>query len=344
VEGELLNIPGFLTNSSFQKYSYSTYHDMKMNMPHVTAAAMSWAEAGFTYGRICMKKEKDFLKAAITVNALVGFDGVYADIKKFDYARPDTNFLAVTNVDASFGHAIGSNNGSGVNPMTVQGKGLGTTIGVTYVHNRKPKAYACNTEADNLRKYKYRIGASLIDIGNIHFDSKEASVVNLKSTSPVYWDSINTIKINSLQSLDTTLTNHIGGTAKNAPFNIWLPMAFSAQFDYSFTPHVYGNLSIVNRLHFFGNEISRPNQTNLSLRYERRTFETAVNFTLFECSQPALGAAVRYGFFFIGSDRLLQAVSYADLKSLDVFFGIKFNFCQIIKKKNTAGCPAFKPQ
>src|SRR6185369_5935535 len=105
---------------------------------------------------------------------------------------------------------------------------------------------------------------------------------------------------------------------------------------------VYANLTVLNRLHFFGNEIARPNQTNLSFRYERRTFETSVNFTLFEYSQPSMGAAIRYGFFFIGTDRLLEAISLADLNSVDAFFGVKMNFCDIVKKKNTAGCPAFK--
>ena len=109
---------------------------------------------------------------------------------------------------------------------------------------------------------------------------------------------------------------------------MWLPLAVSTQFDYSFTPKIYGNLSLVKRIHFTENQIARGDQMNLSVRYEKRKFEANLNYTLFEWDQPSLGLGIRYKWFVIGSDRLLQFIGLSDTQAFDFFFGFKFQFCK----------------
>ena len=120
-----------------------------------------------------------------------------------------------------------------------------------------------------------------------------------------------------------------------------LPAGISAQFDYALTKHIYANASWVNRLYFTPSEVARANQLDLSARYEKRKWEASIDYTLFEYSQSALGVGLRYGFFVIGTDRLLEWIGVSDVKSFDLFFGFKFNFCEWpFTKKN---CPAYAP-
>jgi len=43
------------------------------------------------------------------------------------------------------------------------------------------------------------------------------------------------------------------------------------------------------------------------------------------------------------TDRLGDLAGFQDLKSADVFFGIKFNLCNLPgKKKHSVSCPAYK--
>ncbi|MBK7851501.1 MAG: hypothetical protein IPJ66_10295 [Bacteroidetes bacterium] len=75
------------------------------------------------------------------------------------------------------------------------------------------------------------------------------------------------------------------------------PSAVSLQFDYCIVPKVYANASWVNRLHFGPKQVARGNQVDLSIRYERRKFEAAADFTMFEYKQPSAGIGLRYSFF-----------------------------------------------
>jgi len=341
-EGEALHLPNFFSPEEQDKLKNSIYFGDPITTPHVTSAAMSWAEYGVTYGRVGIRQEKDFLKWAVTLNLLQGFEGMYADIRKLNYSITDTNVATIHLMDATIAHALPSGNGSAGDIFSSRGWGLGTTIGVTYIHQMKQRGYDCNKASDTQKKYKYRLGASIIDIGRVQF-TRDAQSAIAQTSSDQVWSNLDKTKFGSFNSFDTTLVSHVGGSISNKPFNIWLPMALSVQFDYCLTPQVYANASVVQRIHFAGNELARGNQDVLSLRYERRRFETAFNFSLYEYSQPAMGASLRYMFFFIGTDRLGDLAGFQDLKSADVYFGIKFSLCDLPgKKKHSTSCPAYK--
>jgi len=343
-EGELLKLPNFFSPDAVNNLKNTAYYGEPFNMPHITAAGMSWAEYGVTYGRVGIKKEKDFLKWAVTLNYLQGFDGMYLDVRKMNYAVTDTNTATIHAMDATFAHALpsGGNGGGPSDIFTNRGWGLGSTIGVTYIHQLKQHGYDCGTAADHSMKYKYRFGASLIDIGRIQFN-RDAESALVQTNSDQVWSQLDKTKFGSFGAFDSTLVNHVGGSISNKPFDIWLPMALSMQFDYSLTPQVYANASVVQRIHFAGNELARGNQGVLSIRYELRRFEVNTNVSLYEYSQPAMGASLRYLFFFVGTDRLGDLAGFQDLKSADVYFGFKYNLCDLhVSKKHSVSCPAYK--
>jgi hypothetical protein len=322
---------GFLLYDGFR---YPPFYGQPISAHPFTAASASWFEIGGTYGKVYRDNEKEFIKWAANGNLLIGMNGFYYDQRSLALTSVDTSTIVVHSFDATLTHATGNSF------FGLRGAGLSTTLGATYMSKPNKGAFDCNMSNDKQRKYNYRIGASLIDIGAIYFFN-QAEQMNTATTSDVIWNGVDTIKYGSLRELDTTIVSHLGGNISNKNFMVWLPLAMSIQFDYQVKPNIFANASIVNRIHFTANEIARGNQLNLSVRYERRRYEGALNFTMFEYKQPSLGLGLRYRFFVIGTDRLLQMLGMTDVKAFDFFFGIKFQFC---KKPFSKGpdCPAYQ--
>jgi hypothetical protein len=293
----------------------------------------SWFEAGGTYGKVFREDEHNIFKWAANVNLLIGLSGYAYDNTTLDFTQIDSSQLIVHKMEASYSHTTSES------PFAIQGFGLSTTTGITYIKNPNRGAFDCNMSNDRLKKYKYRLGVSLIDLGLIRFISNTQQY-SVNTSNDFVWNGTDTLGFPSLNSLDSNLYRNLGGTFEDKNFNIWLPLGISAQFDYQLQANLFANASVVNRIHLNKNQIARGNQINLSIRYERRRYEGALSFSMFEYSQPNVGIGLRYRSFVIGTDRLLQMLNLSDAKSFDIFFGLKFQFC---KRPFSPGpdCPAY---
>jgi hypothetical protein len=223
----------------------------------------------------------------------------------------------------------------------LHGAGLRSSIGLVYIKDINRGAFDCNMSNDRQRKYKYRLGISLLDVGLIHYfnNSRTTTIVN---SSNVSWNGLDSAESHSIKTIDNALAAELGGKVEDNSFNIWLPLAASIQFDYQIRPNLFANLSTVNRIKFTDDMIARGNQINLSARYERRRFEATLSASLFEYEKTAIGLGLRYRWFVIGTDRLLETLGLSDNNNYDVYFGLKFQFC---KKPFSPGpdCPAYGP-
>ena len=289
---------------------------LKRSLHPFSSAYATWLELGGTYGKVIREDEFHILKWGANVNALLGLSGHYFDAKSFDYTTLDS------------GQMIG-----------IYGAGLSTTLGLTYIKDLNRGAFDCNMSNDRQRKYKYRLGISIHDLGMIHYFNN-ATVHTVKNTSDEYWNGLDSYETNSIKRIDEALVRELGGTSEDKSFNIWLPLAASVQFDYQIRPNIFANITALNKFHFTPNQISRGNQINLSGRYERRRFEATVSVSLFEYEKTALGLGLRYRFLVIGTDRLLSTLGLSEDNNYNVFFGLKFQFC---KKPFSPGpdCPAY---
>lgn len=339
-EVSALNVPWHLSKFIYEDYNYPSYFGRRFSSEKFSAATMSWLELGGTYGRVYRESDKRYIKWAINGNLMAGINGAYLDMRKFEYTFTDTAQMRVHAMDATFSHAADNDNNS--NFLGIRGAGAGTTIGATYIRKRNPAAFDCNKSNDHLRKYKYRVGVSLMDVGAIRW-FRQSRILTVESSNDRVWDGMDTTLLDNFQQLDNALVTRISGSREDKGFFLWLPTALSVQFDYSITPHLYANASLVNRLHFTPNQIARGNQAGISLRYEKRKWEANLNYNFFEYSQGSLGLGVRYWFFVIGSDRLLQTLGLSDVRAADFFFGFKWNVCSSLFGKNKGpDCPAFQ--
>ncbi len=332
-EASVLGVPSHLAYTFYSGFHAQEIFGQRFNSTPFSFASATWLELGGTYGRVLRESEKHYLKWAGTGNLLIGFNGLYGDVRNFDYTVLDSSNTVFHNVNARIGKAIDDSF------ISLRGAGLSTTLGATYMHKRRQGGFDCNKSNDNVKKYDYRIGVSLIDLGTIRYFRK-SQVIDLITTTNRVWTGIDSANV-GLNNLGTTLVSKVSGSIREEGFYVWLPLALSTQIDYAFTTKVYGNLSFVKRIHFTENQIARGDQMNLSVRYEKRKFEANLNYTLFEWKQPSLGLGIRYKFFVIGTDRLLQIVGLSDVQAFDFFFGFKFQFC---KKPFSPGpdCAAFQ--
>ncbi|HNS12132.1 MAG TPA: DUF5723 family protein [Bacteroidia bacterium] len=341
-EFSVLKAPAELSKMVYEEYNYQPAFGQRYRSDGFSAAWLGWLEVGGTYGKVFRESEKHYLKAAATVNLMVGMTGAYLKFDELEYTLQDTSTLIVHKLNATLAHSSSPTSTGTSGLFGFRGLGLGTTLGATYMHKRQSSGFECSRVADRVKKYDYRIGVSLMDLGLVHF-FKNSSKTELQTSTDRIWNGIDSTDINNVNSLDTILSNRINGVqvSESKNFSMITPTAISIQFDYSITPRVYANLSWVNRIHFGANQVARGNQLDLSVRYEKRRWEVNGNISLFEYQRPAAGIGFRYAFFIIGTDRLLEWVNLSDVYTFDFFFGLKFNLCELSLRTRNPECPAF---
>jgi hypothetical protein len=142
------------------------------------ANGTAWAYIGLTYGRELINKKKNYLKAAITLKANFGLlnntfqsDNLYVDVFNRDFARKANGTM-----NTYYSNAFYSDNKFQTPSFGLNNLGFGADIGLIYEkRDGRDYKYEMDCKSDNLRndlnKYKYRIGISVIDFGQVAFNS-----------------------------------------------------------------------------------------------------------------------------------------------------------------------------
>lgn len=329
------SVPSALTKAFSTDFDYAPLHSVTFTDMKLNAAGMFLGDIGFTYSRVYMNHEKHWLAWGVTVKGLVAFDGLYLHADVGDYSIPDSSTLNMNHVNLDYGHALTSD---GTSAFNVRGFGGSADLGVVYIHKRNQGAYECGKDADRKKRYKYKLSAALIDMGYVAFN-RQASRLQIDDGT-IRWNGIDTAEFKGIDDVDKELSARSGGASISDRFGMFTPSAASVQFDYCIKKRWYANLGIVQRVPLSHREVYRANSIALVPRYETRKFEASISANMYEYEQVYMGAAVRYLFFVIGSDRLLSFVGN-DIRSMDIFFGFKYNSCMLQKKyKNKkSACP-----
>jgi hypothetical protein len=333
------NFPEPLARLLYERYGYAPYAGRKFESEKTLRSdIVSWYELGGTYGRVVFDSEKHMLKWAVSGNLLIGTNALHLQADPIAYSVADTGTVIATDLDARLRYALDPEGSTLGNLLAPRGAGLGTTIGVTYFKPFYRGGFDCNRSNDRVKKYKYRIGASLIDIGHIRW-FRQTTQVDINAQGNRAWTQLDSLRFSSMQAVQNSAVNALGGTISDAGFGSWLPTALSVQADYSILPTVYANLSWVNRIRFAPNQAVRGNQVTLSARYETRNFEANINSNLYEYERVHLGLGLRYRFLVIGTDRLPELLGLNNTRSFDLYFGLKFQSCTQLFKRSEPDCP-----
>ena len=337
-------MPGVLAKmASDGGISYSDTGTYDIN--NARLKSMVWGEIGFTYGKILVASGDNMLTGAITIKRLFGFQNAAFLV--------DDALVRVPNLDNA---NLLSTNGkySYAEPGTDAGRGWGTNIGVTYKKMKENvNGYVPHSRASNCKSvdYRYKFGASLLDIGFINFNNN-AYFGNFDENTDID-------DVDSFDDLNTESQSNQQGTS----FRAWLPAAASVQFDYNLNDYIYFNGTVVQKVplpNTYG--VERANLLALSARFETKYFGVGLPFTLQNYVNPQMGFALRIANFTIGSDNVLPIFfNHNELLSADIYFSLKHTFykspqCKDKKsrksgskkrkrrkgsKRNSTDCPAF---
>lgn len=307
-------------------YPYeATYHHLN-NTPFYQAipldkadvAGMVWSEIGVNYG-ITLPTQTGQLGLAVTAKLLNGYEGFYLYANQpFDITQLPLDTVNVTLADISFGFTDSNTNTNEDFQAQRNGRGIGFDLG------------AVLTIDGDEGLYQWRLGASILDIGKVHFNQNAPShqiVLQQDTITSIPFghfgqsdDLSEEVKLLSYHTMGDSTASRTGNG-----FAIGLPTALSLQADYQLRSQIFVNATWVQRLKFNKTTVGRNNTLAVAPRFESRWFTAQLAGVLHNYRDFRMGLSARIGFLTVGSDNLGSLVGRSDLTGTDLYVGIKFN-------------------
>ncbi len=299
-----------------------------------TINANAFSEIGFTYGRTVWESEAHFIKAGATVKRLIGSYSAFAVSEQLDFGiqegADETYFLEIEKVKMKYGYSTDSDLEDEINPFEAKstGSGWGFDIGVVYEFRPHVERYRYEMDGEmhldnSENKYLLSVGVSLLDMGSIKYNSEMAYYSSFeKSNFIITEDDLDdlgeepTEVFNDIFDLDPATGAH--------SFKTGLPTALRMFADYRIAKRVYANFTLIHGLR--GKEavaMRKFSQATITPRIEMKWFELAMPISMVDnYSNFALGASIKLGPLFLGSDNLGGAMGIGTLTGVDVYAGL----------------------
>ena len=225
----------------------------------------------------------------------------------FEYNHYDVEALVTTSVNfdnnsykpKDYGHSIGGD------------------IGFTYVD------YGDYDKEKG--EYLQKLAFSVTDIGFIKVNGEK----HIFKGDPIFINRTNDFqKFSNISDFLKELSSHVYGDPNaslvGTQFTVALPTALHLSYSGNLLKNRYVTLGINQRLPLYMYAFKTPNLFYINLAKTHRLITYAAQLSLFEYKKPQLGAYLRFGPFFIGSDNILPVFFRQDkFNSFDVYFGFK---------------------
>lgn len=322
-DASIRNVDFQMAKFLYETSQYSPLQKQELEASNNRVAALMYGEIGASIAQQFKISDKNRLAAGVTVNYLMGMDGMYANNEHMYYKFDDESYLQVADLQAKYGYAMPDAESNDY--LKIRGKGFSTTWGLQYIHNLNPEAYNVYASRLKFKKYQYKLGISLVDAGSILF-SKETRNVAINSKS-FNWEGIDTTQMGNVSYLGELIRSKVfddstsGYTATH--YRAQLPAALSIQFDYGVTSFLYVNASMIQPVTSKATGVRRPAQLSITPRLETWRYEISFPLSWYEYKQMRLGACVRLGQVVVGSDYLTSLLGLSKFNGCDIYIGIK---------------------
>ncbi len=339
------NVPDYM--AKFIEHGFTSYdiqHNIDYSMKNVNVSSVNYGEIKASYAYTFLKKRRDMFMGGISVKKFLSIGGAAVNGYNFDFdVRSDTMMQVYDlNVDAM----------ATLEPELYVKGGMGLDLGFTYQKMLSEcSSYLPNTKRNGCRyiPYKYKLAASIIDIGSIKFnpDTRSFAGYSFSNYDWYYYtrepdeDSV----LNIFQYQEGDIDN---GRVKKTD-RIHLPTSLILKADYNlWASRVYANAMLVQGIPVskekFG--MRKANSLMVGLRYESKFFDIGLPLSLYEYTRPQLGLSVRIAFLTVGTDKLLNIVNkHGDIYGGDIYFHLKipFYYHPKCKDKIKSGHGAYDP-
>jgi hypothetical protein len=283
------------------------------------AAALAYQQYSLKYAFVAKDKGKEFIKVGFGLDYNLGLYGGYFKTKDVNYTLTGIDTLIVNSADMEIAYvdpAYVTSTDRRLNDYWGKsrlGRGIGINVGIVYEHRPDSKSYAYEMDRKSKvdgsqNKYDWKIAASIIDLGFVNFNNGEASrklTVSSPSGSNQWADFDTADTWNGLEDLDS-FTNSFFNVTQESGFTMYTPASLQISADYKVRENVYLSANYAQSLvRNNGNNVRMPNVLNIAPRYESRWLTIALPISMSTYYDKInLGAYIRGGVFYIGSDNL----------------------------------------
>ena len=314
--------------------AYNTISDLNRNevyaIPSAGFSGMSWGEIGLHYSY--RNDDADLITTwGVSPKLLLGFEGMYTRARaSFDYSQQigDTSVFGSGNWDYAL------TLGNAANPDDVklrrQGMGVGFDAGISW-----------EGTSETGSGFDWRFGVSILDAGFIRFNKNAQqhhiefdTIVTVSNADFPSRDDVSLI----LQDASQAFLGDPSASLQKESFSIGLPTALSLQYDVKLAPKVIVTGVLVQRIPFSKTQLKRPNTLAVVPRFVSEWFSASLPVVLDDWQSLRMGAAVRLGWLYIGSDNLGSFFKQRQFTGSDFYVGLKVNgFYLNVGDKNKLG-------
>ncbi len=309
-----------------------------------SANVNGWQEFDATYARVLTPNTTHFFKAGATVKYLVGLAGGYINNEGLGYVVYNSDSIQLRDRHVAYGYTdyryyARANDFKLANLYNKNrlGRGLGLDLGITYEFRPDHAQYdyamdgATGLPDQVQNKYRLRVGLAVVDLGRIKYQHQQyVSSSQLTESATVQLGSLDTLSYRNLDHVDALVAQLAGVESRTATFKSSLPRTLNLTADYHLHRHTYvGALwsqSLLSRYAVGARTFSR---FTLIPRFEKAKVEVALPLSLGDDYRRfSVGAMVRIGPAFIGSDNLGGVLGLGRVSGYDLYAGVAFALLQ----------------
>ncbi|APD08004.1 hypothetical protein UJ101_02505 [Flavobacteriaceae bacterium UJ101] len=331
-------------------FNYYNFNEINFGTPFTADKSdlqgAAWAEIGLNYAKVLKDSKEYKFSTGVNLKYLIGTDAAYAVNHRRVGAVAEQDTIVFNNLDVEVGVVTGSEMydeaTAGEYSLKKNGSGLAMDLGFTFEKKKYPTDILIDTDVT----YKWKLNASILDIGRIKYKNAEVHRYTLDGEQLIDFEQAgDTETIEqyfqdlSMQVYGDSIQSKIGND-----FIIGLPTALNLNFDYGLSDRWYVKTNIVQRVPVFENSLKRSNVVNVNGRYQKNWFGISGGITAYEYQNVYLGGSLRMGPLTIGSDNFIPiAVPIKEMKGADFYFALKINsfWDDLWKRHKRRCCPRF---
>lgn len=303
-------------------------------------------ELSATGALVVYNREEFYLKVGGTVKLLMGLGSMYVKNNGINFKVVGSDTVIINSSDFEVGHSnpdiinkLANGSLGAVAPsLNLKGAGVGFDAGAIF--EWRPKA---TEKIQSKNKYLLKVGMSLMDLGKIRY-SNNVVTYSANNNTPVTFDNADGDSLSAAfkYGIDSGLNwvkgyarNYFNYTEGNSTYSSSIPSSFSTQVDWNVIKWFYVGM---NWTQSFVSKKSigfrKPSSIVILPRFESRIVEFTLPISVYnDYTDFGLGAFLRLGPVYVGTDNLVKSVSKSSFNGYDFYFGISTGIPAGKKKK-----------
>jgi len=360
-----------LSNSSFKLIGEDSVGGaFNLAESNLKASFLSFADVGFTYGRVFVDDGRNLFKGGFTLKYYIGVSAGSLNVSNFNATYNSNNNMDSAYLQSSSNGSLNLNYASNIdnfkngNPFSDMGNkagknGFGLDIG--FVYERHPSGYYDKDDAITTKwlnsnekiPYKYKVSVSVTDIGlsNMQFNNSTNAASYILPARKTYLSELNVQNSDPNSSL--TMDQYVDSLQKkgilkknttSSTFSVALPTVVHVNFDW----HAYGRIFINADalISTMGSMSSKPavhyiSTYTLAPRIEMKWLGLYFPFSYNVQKEFNSGFAFRFGPLYVGSGSIISNLVKSNVSNADFYLGLNL---PIYRKNNVIeSSPPAKP-